>query len=535
MAAFVGPFRRQNLRKLLGNFLLTKPEENQDKAPTVLDLDTLERFLIAEPQRIRRQSYVEAFENNRDIFKSIRDACGNLGELPDELLQAGFYGLLLLGSREQLSFLLGSLTDPTQTPQLRKEIVEDDLLPAIQSIPTLSKICHNLQDPDVIPVAKPNRSDDPKHKALKRDGEVCVITRTPNPEVAHIWPYAAMGKRSSTTSCLGVLAPYLGDYAQNLVEKIGEEGEKIDHVSNMLCLSPTMHDWMSRGYFILEPLSPPVSRPAPPRESTTRQSSRHQRVEWYIQLRFEWLEKTSIPHMKSPISFDTTIRALVIDPHKAPLRAFNANTSRPIDTGDMIEITADRFEDLPDFDILKLVTDLTRIRSIVGAAEPPPETPTASSSSSEGVRNIVEGLESISIGNQPEEKEKSGSPPLRRFRNLVSSVPTRRQQQRSSSSGTSSQGFRRRLGNIAQGSVRLVRTISRRALRSDDDAPSGEEGQPDRPEPRPTTPPTAVPETAPQISSEFMEGLPRIGFSESYGSLVEGRGSIRSHQSIESH
>ncbi|KZL81591.1 hypothetical protein CI238_10631 [Colletotrichum incanum] len=87
----------------------------------------------------------------------------------------------------------------------------------------------------------------------------------------------------------------------------------------------------------------------------------------------------------TPMSFDTNIRDLLInDSDKGTLRAFNAETSRPM--------TLATQEDPPSYEVLKLITELARIRSILGAAEPPLKAPDfIPSSSGVAMRNATGG------------------------------------------------------------------------------------------------------------------------------------------------
>lgn len=78
-----------------------------------------------------------------------------------------------------------------------------------------------------------------------RDGETCVLTKTGNPEICHIFPYAANSALTKFERLVDV-RPVIGHWTKLptlLTDQLGSS----DRAWNMISLSPQLHAWWSKG------------------------------------------------------------------------------------------------------------------------------------------------------------------------------------------------------------------------------------------------------------------------------------------------
>lgn len=106
-----------------------------------------------------------------------------------------------------------------------------------------------------------------RHCALRRDGEVCVITGTSSPQVCHIVPFSWTENKKNC----GIVQSAMYDHGDLLWQRESMPAEELcelyrapsssDQSWNMLSLSPLLHVWWARPYFGLEYLGrlPPDS------------------------------------------------------------------------------------------------------------------------------------------------------------------------------------------------------------------------------------------------------------------------------------
>ncbi|UPK94853.1 hypothetical protein LCI18_005788 [Fusarium solani-melongenae] len=90
------------------------------------------------------------------------------------------------------------------------------------------------------------RNGDQKDLCLALDKRVCIVTGASHPNVCHIIPCSSVHHRAFIKSLRPILAQYLGlpkDHTTYMMlDSLIELGSS-DHVWNMICLSPTLHDW----------------------------------------------------------------------------------------------------------------------------------------------------------------------------------------------------------------------------------------------------------------------------------------------------
>lgn len=97
--------------------------------------------------------------------------------------------------------------------------------------------------------------DNQKEHCLALDKRVCIVTGASHPNVCHIIPCSSTYNRALIKSLKLVLLQYLGLPRDNatlmMLDSLIEPGSYYQ-VWNLICLSPTLHDWWGRGYFGLK-------------------------------------------------------------------------------------------------------------------------------------------------------------------------------------------------------------------------------------------------------------------------------------------
>ncbi|KAM0558007.1 hypothetical protein ACHAPJ_005174 [Fusarium lateritium] len=88
-------------------------------------------------------------------------------------------------------------------------------------------------------------------KCLERDGNACAITRLPDPEVCHIYPFTfndaedTVGLFEATKSLLG--GKFYNHYRQYFADP--SQPTATNRIWNMICLHPKLQSWWYKGYF----------------------------------------------------------------------------------------------------------------------------------------------------------------------------------------------------------------------------------------------------------------------------------------------
>ncbi|KAJ4258751.1 hypothetical protein NW762_007838 [Fusarium torreyae] len=88
-------------------------------------------------------------------------------------------------------------------------------------------------------------------KCLERDGNACAITRLPNPEVCHIYPFA-FNNRENTVDLFKATKTLLGEKFYNHYRQYFADPSQptaTNRIWNMICLNPQLHSWWCKGYF----------------------------------------------------------------------------------------------------------------------------------------------------------------------------------------------------------------------------------------------------------------------------------------------
>ncbi|KAK2051600.1 hypothetical protein LY76DRAFT_630451 [Colletotrichum caudatum] len=389
-------------------------EEDEHHATAVDDVTFKTAFAsnkicITKPERVE---YLDDYEVKRRLIPEVKDLVAQ--NLP-ELNQARFWVLLWSMPGKDVQALRDKLT-------IDKQQISTDLGTAVESLPRLIHLFRGL--PSNKDDGDPT-SNDGTHKrnqtesdaAKKRDKYKCVITDTSNAEACHIFPFAGL--------------KYPGkDRVRSLLSKLTDESANtVDTVSNMICLSATLHDWWSKGYFALEPMgeaeyvpsegieditsaksnitptksnitptksnTPPTKSNTPPTKSNTTQKSRttptkprntqkrqsldraskrtKMNHEWVIRVRFHWLKNTNVENMITEVDFsDDPVERLqgLEGPGGGLVKAFNATTCRQVEDGQIFTFRSDSEKHLPDYEILLLQWDLLRMWRLAGGADP---------------------------------------------------------------------------------------------------------------------------------------------------------------------
>ncbi|KAK1994073.1 hypothetical protein LX36DRAFT_223609 [Colletotrichum falcatum] len=272
--------------------------------------------------------------------------------------------------------LLGELRDPKQ-----QIFISSALEAASHRIPPLLKIFRGLSRDDDADEAKTvyKRNRNMSRIALERDGKKCLLTGAPYPEVCHIFPFASLRYRSTMKTALVSMTTLWGkDRVTELLNRLSSAyafGDTnmtnvVDTPKNMVTLNPQLHDWWGRGLFALEPLGKPKASDAQSATGTPTTSKKQKREEYTIQVRFHWLRRTDVRDLKSIVDFSQDPIAKLRIPDPNPPAAVNLQTWRPIENGQVFEITANDLEELPDYEILLLQWDLLRMWRLAGGADP---------------------------------------------------------------------------------------------------------------------------------------------------------------------
>ncbi|KAK2051443.1 hypothetical protein LY76DRAFT_630527 [Colletotrichum caudatum] len=377
-------------------------EDEQHHHATVVDEATLKAILTEDkicdikPDRVE---YLDEYDAKRILIPEMKDLVSK--NYPD-LLQASFWTLLWSMSAREVQNLRDKLIN-------NKEKASVELLGHVGSLPPLIRIFRG-QDGDRDPPSsnERKRSRPQANDARIRDKFKCVITDTPKPKACHIFPFAAL---------------WGSDRITTLTSKLAGESNTIDTPSNMICLTPTLHDWWTRGYFALEPMgeaelvpsegiegtaptkpstvlnTPTKSTPTstvtqnskktPTRQSLGRAAKRPKPNEeckqneecgpnegcgpnedWVIRVRFHWLKKTNVEGMTMESFVDFSDDPIGRLQGEGLAKAFNATTCRQVEDGQVFTFRSKIREHLPDYDILLLQWDLLRMWRLAGGADP---------------------------------------------------------------------------------------------------------------------------------------------------------------------
>ncbi|EFE31052.1 uncharacterized protein ARB_02246 [Trichophyton benhamiae CBS 112371] len=184
---------------------------------------------------------------------------------------------------------------------------------------------------------------------------ICIITKHAYPDVAHIYPYSMGGvAHESPNSTFWILlrSYWSNERVENWRAAVFPRGTET--LCNLLCLSPNMHRWHSKGLFGLQPVE------------ISEDKSR-------LTLKFYWL-----PQHQFSRNVDLSARPNIpcdLNGLEMDFKAWNAITERKIRSGDEIILTTSDPQNLPlpDWDLLELQWTLQRLASLSGAADINPQ------------------------------------------------------------------------------------------------------------------------------------------------------------------
>ncbi|WQF87800.1 Putative HNH nuclease [Colletotrichum destructivum] len=364
-------------------------DENNHHA-TVVDESTLQVILTSDKLCSHRlpgaQDYLDDHGTKLDLVPRVRRNLATAISMPG-FDQAALWAALWLMPTENLQELHDNLRQPASKADLMR--LQCQLVVGVSQIPKFIRIFRG-QDPDTLNeddsnAPKAYNAGDKRNRgeadlALERDSHKCVITDTLHPQVCHIFPFASLKYRYQKVLpiCLDGMKKIWGiervdDLSEKLMIHGPNETAAIDTVTNMICLSPQLHDWWLRGYFALEPIrlwSEPLHDSTPDRPDRAAKK-RKIPEKWSIQIRFDWLRKIDVPMLTSKVKFSDDPITMMQEPAGEGLvRAFNATTCRQVENGQIFTMTADSRDRLPDYDILLLQWDLLRMWRLAGGADP---------------------------------------------------------------------------------------------------------------------------------------------------------------------
>ncbi|EGE07031.1 hypothetical protein TEQG_05864 [Trichophyton equinum CBS 127.97] len=199
------------------------------------------------------------------------------------------------------------------------------------------------------------RSFSARDNCSVRDGDRCIITKHAYPDVAHIYPYSMGGvaHESPNSTFWTLLRSY---WSNERVEnwRVAVFPRGTETLCNLLCLSPNMHRWHSKGLLGLQPVE------------ISEDKSR-------LTLRFYWL-----PQHQFSRNVDLSARPDVpcdLNGLEMDFKAWNAITERKIRSGDEIILTTSDPQNLPlpNWDLLELQWKLQRLASLSGAVDINPQ------------------------------------------------------------------------------------------------------------------------------------------------------------------
>ncbi|CAK7273579.1 hypothetical protein SEPCBS119000_005731 [Sporothrix epigloea] len=249
----------------------------------------------------------------------------------------------------------------TPSPRRKKVLLSFEEQPASKSrelsrqkSPSVSpKLPENT---GMLPVSPATRSRNAVKRAKERDGNLCILTGTDDPEAAHIFPFSA-GKADGTKYRISQLATMWGDEKATAWKQRFLDPRVTESPKNLLCLNRQLHFYWGTSRLALKPI-----RSLDP---------------CTIKVQLHWLRPSATnPMAVSEGSFDD-ISSLCGGENdfqswgQPPVA--HRKSGLPLQTGQIFTIRAEDPEDLPSFELLEMQWDLLRIAAMSGAAEPTDE------------------------------------------------------------------------------------------------------------------------------------------------------------------
>lgn len=208
------------------------------------------------------------------------------------------------------------------------------------------------------------RKESESTKCRRRDGNLCMVTRSPLPHVCHIVPFAWNSTKDNTKKTSALFGQTIrafcdkGElkyYTQDLTSNLGCS----DRSWNMICLNPYLHGLWSKGIWAFSFVSIDDIPKFP-----------NERV---VCLQFHWMK---VPPGGTTFKLDDPVDWERVVGFPGGLVASNCaimnnDTYRPVETGDLFNIRISRDDADRFVRMIKLQWAMIKINAIAGAAGDP--------------------------------------------------------------------------------------------------------------------------------------------------------------------
>ncbi|KPM44455.1 hypothetical protein AK830_g2138 [Neonectria ditissima] len=229
-------------------------------------------------------------------------------------------------------------------------------------------------DYDVGPVG---RRTSEKDKCRMRDGNVCVVTGTQNPEVCHIVPFKWNDTQQAIRITDYVLFPTAvvlmgvqwSDENTSLLRNPAQQGSS-DKVWNMLCLNCQLHFWWPKCFFAFRCLG---SVPILDAETDRVSDSVHVRLQFYWLPHYEGRKNTTmnIDDWRTWVDDVDSFQRKGYSSLGSNVAASKATTNFPIISGHIIHVKMTQADAIPFKAMMDLQWAVTVIGALSGGADPP--------------------------------------------------------------------------------------------------------------------------------------------------------------------
>ncbi|KAK4154572.1 hypothetical protein C8A00DRAFT_14291 [Chaetomidium leptoderma] len=186
--------------------------------------------------------------------------------------------------------------------------------------------------------------------AKERDGNVCLLSGTSDPEAAHIFPFAT-SESKQFNHLNALLQSFWGINKALAWRSLYENPAITQSLVNYLSLGHQLHFWFDKARFAFKPLSQtPIT----------------------ITLQFHWLRRTNLLTTTTIDASGETLLELTglrIPPATWGSCLAHRASGVPIRTGQTFVICAKNPNHLPSFELLELQWNLLRVAAICGAAD----------------------------------------------------------------------------------------------------------------------------------------------------------------------
>ena len=183
------------------------------------------------------------------------------------------------------------------------------------------------------------RSEKAKAACKKRDNEKCVLTGWLQPDVAHISPFSL--HNSNTVHFWALLQVMWGkEKAEVWRDAVALDADGNEKVSNLLCLTPTLHRWWKNAKFALKPISVSGNE---------------------LRVQFFWLK--DVKHHPNQLI------DLLTKPEDVLTEQPCQQGRKLFESGTFFTIKAEDPDELPSWEILEMQWNLQRLAAMSGAAD----------------------------------------------------------------------------------------------------------------------------------------------------------------------